>query len=74
MIPEIILKQIEQNITSLSINEQLKLLEWLSHKIRIKSKSEAKSYDLNLLYGSGKGLWENQDAQDYVNNLREERI
>jgi len=26
------------------------------------------------LYGLGKGLWKKEDAQEYVNRLREDRI
>jgi len=28
----------------------------------------------NDLYGMGKGIWRGDDAQDYVNRAREERI
>jgi hypothetical protein len=31
------------------------------------------SLDWNELYGLGKGLWENKDAQQYINKLRKDR-
>ena len=30
-------------------------------------------YDWTALYGFGKGLWEGEDAQGYVNKMREDR-
>jgi hypothetical protein len=30
--------------------------------------------DWKALYGLGKGLWKDEDAQEYVNRLREERV
>lgn len=33
-----------------------------------------KELDWNNLYGLGKGLWKGEDAQEYVNRLREDRI
>jgi hypothetical protein len=32
-----------------------------------------KQLDWNKLYGLGKGLWKGEDAQEYVDRLREER-
>lgn len=33
-----------------------------------------KELDWNKLYGLGKDLWKGEDAQVYVNRLREDRI
>jgi hypothetical protein len=33
-----------------------------------------KELNWSKLYGLGKGLWKEQDAQEYVNRVREHRI
>jgi len=38
-----------------------------------KSTRTRKKLDWNKLYGLGKGLWD-EDAQEYVNRLREDRL
>ncbi len=67
------LAMIEQESEKLSLQEQLKLLESLVRQIRKKSSPVKKQPDWKDLYGIGSGLWNGEDAQDYVNRLREER-
>jgi len=71
---EIALKKIEKEIEKLPSDEQLKLIENLIHRIRKTKRGTKKELDWNKLYGLGKGLWNGEDAQEYVNRLREERI
>ncbi|MFX0065727.1 MAG: hypothetical protein ACFFC7_26435 [Candidatus Hermodarchaeota archaeon] len=68
------LEQIEKAIEGLTPQEQLKLVEKIIHNLRNKTMTKAKQLDWDLLYGLGKGLWKDEDAQDYVNKLREDRI
>lgn len=69
----ITLEKIEREIEKLAPNEQLKLVEKLIHRIR-KAEPVKKELDWSKLYGLGKGLWKGEDAQEYVNRLREDRI
>lgn len=59
-------------IESLPIPEKLELVERVVHDLKndqlIKNK-----LDWDKLYGLGKGIWNDMDAQDYVNGLREDR-
>ena len=66
-------EKIEKEAEKLSIEEQLKLVEHLLCKIRKSELIVSKKLDWTELYGSGKGLWQ-EDAQEYVNQLREDRI
>jgi len=68
------LEKIEKEAEELTPQEQLRLVERLIHKLRQTSIAERKSFDWNQLYGLGKGIWEGEDAQEYVNKLREERV
>lgn len=68
------LEQLEKQIEKLSQKEQLTLLEKLARQIRISSSVTEKKMDWNELYGLGEGVWQGQDAQTYVNKLREERL
>lgn len=69
----ITLEKIEKEVESLTTQEQLKLAEWLAHKLRKTGLAMKKELDWQELYGLGKGLWKGEDAQEYVNRLREER-
>ena len=66
------LETIEKQAAKLSLQDQIKLMEVLARQLRRKS-IPAQQLDWAGLYGLGKGLWSNQDAQDYVNSLREDR-
>ena len=73
-----IIKNIEQDFESLNYNEQLELLERLVHILRDTPKNNARKestfFRWDELYGIGKDLWSKEDAQDYVDRLREDRI
>ena len=68
------LGKIEKEIEKLSPKDQLKLVEKLSHQLRKSGITVKKDLDWKDLYGLGKGLWRSEDAQEYVNRLREERV
>lgn len=67
------LENIEKEATFLSPREQLQLIERLVHQLKQKTSSVDQSVDWEEFYGLGKGLWAGQDAQDYVNESREDR-
>lgn len=68
------LEKIEKEIERLSPKDQLKLVEKLAHQLRKTGLSVKKEIDWKNLYGLGKGLWKGEDAQAYVNRLREDRV
>lgn len=68
------LGKIEKEIERLSPKDQLKLVEKLAHQLRKTGIAVKKELDWKNLYGLGKGLWKDEDAQDYVNRLREDRV
>ncbi len=68
------LVEIEKEIERLSPNEQLRLVEKLAHQLRKSAISSKKKLDWKNLYGLGKGLWKDEDAQEYVSRLREDRV
>jgi hypothetical protein len=65
--------EIEKEIKSLSRDEQLMLMEKLVRQLRKSGQSESE-LDWKHLYGLGKDLWRTEDAQEYVNSLREDRM
>jgi adenylate kinase len=68
------LEKIESQIMSLPVSEQIHLIERIARRVRsVQTKSEI-ILNWNDLYGTGKGIWSGDDAQDYVNRAREERI
>jgi len=67
-------EEIEKGIETLELQEQLELMEKLIHLMKKSELSMKKKLDWNELYGLGKGLWNGEDAQEYVDHLREERI
>jgi hypothetical protein len=68
------LGKIEKEIERLSPKDQLKLVEKLAHQLTKTGIAVKKELDWKHLYGLGKGLWKGEDAQDYVNRLREDRM
>ena len=70
----IALEKIEKEIERLAPNEQLKLVEKLIHRLRQIEITARRELDWSKLYGLGKGLWKSEDAQEYVNRLREDRV
>lgn len=67
-------ERVEKVIETLSPAEQLRLMEKLVHTLRRSSMKPGKGLDWSLLYGSGRGLWTGEDAQCYVDRLREDRL
>ena len=68
------LEKIESQIMRLTIPEQIYLIERIARRVRCVQAKPATTLNWSDLYGSGKGIWEGDDAQDYVNRSREERI
>lgn len=68
------LGRIEKEIEKLPPKDQLKLVEKLAHQLRKTGLAMKKELDWTNLYGLGKGLWKGEDAQKYVNQMREDRI
>lgn len=64
------LEKIEKEIERLTPQDQLKLIERLTHQLRKSGLALKRELDWNKLYGLGKGLWKGEDAQDYVKRLR----
>jgi hypothetical protein len=68
------LGEIAKEIERLSPKDQLKLVEKLAHQLRKSGITVKRELDWKGLYGLGKGLWKGEDAQEYVNRMREERV
>ena len=50
------------------------LIERIARRVRSVQTKSGITLNWNDLYGTGKGLWRGDDAQDYVNRAREERL
>ena len=68
------LEKIENQIMNLPVSEQINLIERIARRLRSVQTKSGITMNWNDLYGTGKGIWEGDDAQDYVNRAREERI
>jgi hypothetical protein len=68
------LEKIESQIMNLPISEQIHLIERIARRVRTVQTKSGITLKWNDLYGTGKGIWRGDDAQDYVNRAREERI
>jgi len=71
---ESILISIEKQAAKLSLQEHIELIDKLTHQLKGKSINLNNKTDWKSLYGLGKGIWGNEDAQDHVNQLREDRV
>ncbi len=67
------LGKIEKEVEKLSPQEQLKLVERLTHQLRKTGIAMKKQLDWTGLYGLGKHLWRGEDAQAYVDRGRRGR-
>ena len=67
------LEKIESQIMNLPVSEQIHLIERIARRVRSVQAKEGATLNWNDLYGAGKGIW-GEDAQDYVNRAREDRI
>ncbi|MCF8127154.1 MAG: hypothetical protein K9N10_01460 [Deltaproteobacteria bacterium] len=70
---EIQLVNIEKQAALLSLDDHIKLMELLARQLTAKSRKSQAQHDWSALYGLGKGLWDGEDAQVYVNTMREDR-
>ena len=68
------LEKIESQIMSLPVSEQIHLIERIAKLVRSAQTKSNVALNWKDLYGAGKGLWGGEDAQDYVNRARSERI
>lgn len=66
------LNTIWKKAQGLSRREKIELMEKLIHQLRIENVGHEESPSWEEMYGIGKGIWQ-IDAQDYVNQLREDR-
>ncbi len=67
------LEKIEKQIESLPPKDQLKLVEKIAVLLRKSDLAAKRELEWSGLYGLGKGLWDDEDAQSYVDRLREDR-
>jgi len=67
------IEEIKEKIENLPVDKQLELIEKIIQHIRSKELSKEECLDWKKLYGLGKGVWDDEDAQEYVNQIREER-
>ncbi len=67
------LDNIWQVARGLSRLEKLKLMELLVHQLKVENETQEDSITWEEMYGIGSGIWKD-DAQQYVNRLREERF
>jgi hypothetical protein len=66
------LNYIWKEVQVLSRSERMKLAERLIHQLRVENEEQEGLLSWEEMYGIGKGVWE-IDAQEYVNQLREDR-
>ena len=67
-------EEIERVIETLTPTEQLRVIEKVVRALRRTRVPADKERDWTELYGAGRGLWEGEDAQNYVTRLREDRL
>ena len=67
------IEKVWKEAKNLSQKEQLELIEKLVRQMKNKEIKGKKDVSWNDIYGIGKGIWDDEDAQSYVNRLREER-
>jgi len=60
-----------KEVSTLTLIEQMELIENI---MRLMKQNKEENNTWEDIYGTGKGLWGGIDAQDYVNQIREDRI
>ena len=70
----IAVENITRQAENLPLPEYIELIERLVHRLHDKRNTPPIQRDWQELYGLGKGLWDGEDAQEYVNRLREDRL
>jgi hypothetical protein len=68
-----ILTKIKNEAKRLTPDELLHLVDELIHELLGKRSHKCEHLPWKELYGVGKGLWKNEDAQDYISTLRKDR-
>jgi hypothetical protein len=67
------IEKITQAVFNLPPQEQLELMEKMINRLKARSLNlSEEEFNWDEFYGIGKGLWD-EDAQEYVNRLREDR-
>ena len=63
-----------QHIKSLPLKERMRIVEMIGHDVAENAEELAKQAKRSImeLHGLGKEIWAGIDAQDYVNELRNE--
>lgn len=69
----VVVEQLTRQADNLPLPDYLELIERLVHRLRDKRDAPVVQHDWQTLYGRGKGIW-TEDAQEYVNRLREDRL
>ncbi len=69
-----IIQKLEDEISSLSRDEKLALLRKLTKELEGTTNTSKSISDFRGIYGSGRGLWDDLDAQEYVNLIRQDRL
>ena len=72
--PESAVTTLTKQAETLTLPEYIELIEHLVHRLREKNMPSQEQLDWQTLYGLGKGVWADEDAQEYVNTLREDRV
>jgi hypothetical protein len=62
----------EQQIKPLPLPDQLRLIELIARNMAHSTTPESTSHSIMELHGLGADIWQNIDAQQYVNDLRKE--
>ena len=73
MSAETALEQIEREVRQLPPDQQLRLVERIVHGLREVNPDGKRDLNWDEIYGIAKDLWNGEDAQEYVNRLREDR-
>ena len=68
------LKKLEEEISNLTLDEKLALVQRLTSELEGLKTSRQSRSGFSHIYGLGKGLWEGMDAQEYVNSMRQDRL
>jgi len=68
------LDKIDSQIMNLPVSEQIHLIERIAKRVRTVQAKSGLTLNWKDLYGTGKGIWEGDDAQDCVNRAREEWV
>lgn len=74
MINSGIIQRLEDAISNLSREEKLALLQKLTDQLGESADTSKSISEFREVYGSGRGLWDDLDAQEYVGSIRQDRL